>query len=518
MIHLIIPMSGQGTRYQKAGYTVPKPAIMINQEEMLSRLLTCFPQTWPSVFVMAENHRETSLPSLVSRCRPQGKQAFIPPHTMGPLPAIEKALDSIPKDQPVLVSYCDYGMIWDANAFERFVESTRCDACLISYRGFQPHYSSPTMYAYSKMEGERVVQVKEKGAFTDQRENEYASCGAYYFRTADILRQALQFQTQHQLKLNGEYYTSLTVQALLEMNPQADVRIFEIPAFFQWGTPEDLWNFEYWEKTFKNFNLNQRRPLQPVSQVLMPMAGRGSRFQHMTSLPKPMIPIDGRPMYQWALSSLPPGKHHLVGLEGFPLTADEKTQVLLLKETPEGQALSTQAGCQMMQFDQDVLVSSCDHSIVLDANLWSEFMKDPQCDAAIFTVKHFPGSIRKPKDYTYVRTDASKNSFAKINHVSVKSPLTDHPRTEPLLVGTFWFRQVSVMNDMIDQLKRENRRVNGELYLDSVFQMMIEAGLTVREIPLSGYINWGDPNSLNEAAYWFEVFCGRKISVRDRYF
>ena len=30
------------------------------------------------------------------------------------------ALAALPPDAPVLVSYCDYGMVWDPAAFERF--------------------------------------------------------------------------------------------------------------------------------------------------------------------------------------------------------------------------------------------------------------------------------------------------------------------------------------------------------------------------------------------------------------
>jgi hypothetical protein len=59
--------------------------------------------------------------------------------------------------------------------------------------------------------------------------------------------------------------------------------------------------------------------------------------------------------------------------------------------------------------------------------------------------------------------------------------------------------------------------VNGELYLDSVFECLIESGQTVRMIPLDGYICWGDPDSLAEALYWEEFFTTRSISPRPRF-
>src|SRR5437660_10141463 len=40
--------------------------------------------------------------------------------------------------------------------------------------------------------------------------------------------------------------------------------------------------------------------------VVMPMAGRGSRFAEIgVEVPKPLIDVFGRPMYAWAMDSLP---------------------------------------------------------------------------------------------------------------------------------------------------------------------------------------------------------------------
>ncbi len=40
--------------------------------------------------------------------------------------------------------------------------------------------------------------------------------------------------------------------------------------------------------------------------IVMPMAGRGSRFADVGHrVPKPMIEVKGKPMYAWAMDSLP---------------------------------------------------------------------------------------------------------------------------------------------------------------------------------------------------------------------
>lgn len=520
-IHLLLPMSGQGTRFQKAGYKLPKPLIPVSGRPMIERLLANFPARWPSVAVMSDNHASTDLKSVLLKMRPDMTVCEIPAHAKGPGFALLKALEYVPADAPVLVSYCDYGMSWDAARFEEFVEKTGCDACLVSYRGFHAHYLSPVPYAYSRMNGERVVEVKEKGWFGPDRELEYASCGAYYFRTASLLKEALAVQEQKKLLMNGESYTSLTIQALLEAYPGAHVRVFEIPYFYQWGTPEDLRIFEYWEKTLSAAAKYQGESAAEyrVDQILIPMCGLGSRFAALTETPKPFIQIGEKMMYEEAIESLPKGNTHIVALEKHGQHfAHRKTSITLLDSTPNGQALSVLAGLPSLADKGDIIISACDHAIVLNPKDWQAFRSKPDADAAIFTIQGFPGGARKPEAFAWVATEPkSTGSFPQVERVSVKKPLGDNPINDHLLVGTFWFKNKKILQEGIEKIIGKDIRVNGEIYLDSVFNELISSGLKIRIIPLEGYINWGDPDSLAESLYWQEVFFGRSYARRPRF-
>jgi len=517
-IQLLIPMSGQGTRYQAAGYQEPKPLIPINGTPMIKRLLENFPESWPAFFVMAENHKNTELPAVLSKERPQGKQIFISKHNQGPGFAALQAINQMDPEAPVFLSYCDYAMVWDSNRFSHFVRETECDACVVSYRGYHAHYRSPLQYAYSRMRGERVVEVKEKGSFTSNRENEFASSGGYYFKSAKLLKESIEYQIAQKIQLNGEFYSSLTVEALLRKRPEAHVRVFEIPGFFQWGTPEDLKIFEYWEKSFQSHSKFLGEKRSTVAQVLMPMAGLGSRFSKVTLIPKPFIPISNIPMYRNAIATLPEGANTVLvtldSVKSYLSGAEEK--LVSLKETPRGQALSTEAGISSLDLKQEVLVSSCDHGIVLNPVLWKKFQEKPDCEAAIFTVRGYPGAQVNPNAFAYVLTDG-QGIFPEVKKVSVKSPVSQNPIQDSLLVGTFWFKTAEILAEGIKELKRQEILVNGEMYLDSVFQLLIKKGMKVREIPLSGYLCWGDPDSLAEALYWQEIFSGYSMDPRKKF-
>jgi NDP-sugar pyrophosphorylase family protein len=514
-MHLLIPMSGQGTRYQQMGYNLPKPLIPVNGKPMIERLLEVMPKQWHTHFVVAENHADSGLIATLRDLRPDANIVIIGRHGKGPGHACLAALGDIPPEDPVLVSYCDYGMVWDPVQFERFVEHSECDSCLVSYRGFHAHYINPQTYAYARLVNSRVVEVKEKGSFTDDREQEHASSGAYYFKTARQLKAALDYQIKKDISLNGEYYTSLTVQALLDMEPSSDVRVFEVPAFFQWGTPADLRDYEYWERTFAGAIKNSNRKMS-CDQVLMPMAGRGSRFADVSEWPKPFIPIDGALMFEAALATLPQAESTVIvalkeheALLGPPV---DGRHIVLLDNTPSGQALSTFAGISALQPKKNVVVSSCDHGIVLNDRLWRKFLDDPQCDAAIFTIRGFPLAVDRPSSFAYVIPRSGDDSpIPEVSKVSVKLPVSSQPDQDHVLVGTFWFRSTFLLQEACEDLFKHDVRVNGELYLDSVFSLMMAKGLSVRMIPLDGYIGWGDPNSLAVALYWQEVFGGHRI-------
>lgn len=270
--YLLVAMAGQGSRFKAAGYTEPKPFITVSGRPMIQRLLDLFPQNWPAVFVINNQDYSQKHIDYLKKIRISASDTSkevsealievlsIPSNSDGPLNSVMQGLEVIPDDAPVFVTYCDYGLIWDPQAFEQFVQTTQCDVAIVCYKGFHPHYLGPNMYCYVKTEGNKgnkVIDIKEKECFSANREDDYASTGGYYFKSAGLLRRALKEQIEKKLHWNGEFFTSLAIKALMmsevsnnEVN-NIDVRIFEVPYFFQWGTPEDLKAYEYWNKLYK---------------------------------------------------------------------------------------------------------------------------------------------------------------------------------------------------------------------------------------------------------------------------
>ena len=59
-MQLIIPMSGKGERFKKAGYSQPKPLIEINNKPIIAHVLDMFPGEKDVMFICNRDHIETT--------------------------------------------------------------------------------------------------------------------------------------------------------------------------------------------------------------------------------------------------------------------------------------------------------------------------------------------------------------------------------------------------------------------------------------------------------------------------
>jgi NDP-sugar pyrophosphorylase family protein len=507
-------MGGSGRRFIDAGYREPKPLIPVGGRPMVSRLLESFPSDWPRTFICNRDHLSGSdLAEVLVRESPGCRIVGIPPHKEGPVHTLLQGMDldpdCVPGDEPCLVSYCDYGFHWDPGAFADFTRATGCDGAILCYTGFHPEYLRPTMYAYCREYEGRVAEVREKGHFTPDRTREWASSGGYWFRSGDLMRSMCARHAAKGPRISGESYVSLVFNELIRDG--LDVRVFPIEWFLQWGTPQDLRDHEYWTGILgRAAQAGSTGSAVKECQVLMPMAGRGSRFPG--EVPKPLLPVLGQPMFRAAMEALPAtGDRILVVLdehaEGIRRAAPEATLVRLSAVT-EGQALTVAAGIPALDPLHPVLVSNCDHGLVLDQARWDALV-DEDPDVVVVGVRGYPGADRTPSAFAWIRADGNR-----VTGISCKVPLGPDPRGDLLLCGTFRFRRPQMLARAIDELVRRDLRVNGEFYLDTAIEVCIDMGMDVRVFEADGWLCWGTPEALMEYEWWHGYVSG---PGEDRY-
>lgn len=247
-MQIVIPMSGLGSRFLAAGYDLPKPLIPVHGKPMVEWVTRMFPGEDDVTFICREEHLESTLMrETLQRIKPNARILAIPGHKKGPVYAVAQVAQHLDPSRPVLVSYCDYYMHWDYPAFKQMVSVGPYDGAIPCYTGFHPNLvPRHNLYASCRInERHELAEIREKFSFEADKTRALHSPGVYYFSSGELLRHYFDKMLEQGEALNGEYYVSLVYNLLV-----ADGRRVAVPAnvshFCQWGTPEDLREYEDW--------------------------------------------------------------------------------------------------------------------------------------------------------------------------------------------------------------------------------------------------------------------------------
>jgi NDP-sugar pyrophosphorylase family protein len=505
-------MSGAGSRFARAGYQAPKPLITVDGRPMIEHVIRMFPGVTDFIFICSRRHLETTpLESVLRRNAPTGRIVPIEPHKLGPVYATLQAESLINNNEPIIVNYCDFAVGWDFADFCRTMDELRPSGALTAYRGFHPHTLGPNLYAYTRHEDNWLLEIQEKTCFTDNRMNEFASSGTYYFSSGAMLKRYYCEAISHGLSTGGEYYASMPYNLMVDDGEP--VYIYELEKFLQWGTPEDLEEYQSWSGYFADAaDWSPRASLQRGS-LLIPMAGDGARFaREGYREPKPLVPVAGVPMIDRVLHTLPHAAlavavcraEHLnePALEASLCNSGRETELISLDRRTEGQACTCLLAEGSIPANDPVLVSPCDSSLIYDENAFAALVAG-DADCVAFTFRNHPHANRNPKQYGWVQTVSNSDLVESV--ICKKEPKSSIPEAHGI-TGMFWFREARVMFQAIRELIVRNERTNGEFYLDSVLAVLIGSGYRVRSLNVKHYICYGTPDEVRTFEYWEDWF------------
>jgi dTDP-glucose pyrophosphorylase len=316
------------------------------------------------------------------------------------------------------------------------------------------------------------------------------------------------------LDLNGEYYVSLAYKSMLAK--EMPIAVYPLEYFMQWGTPEDLQEYQGWHKTFLQLLEPDNRP-KPYGSLIIPMAGLGQRFSNEGyKLTKPLIEVSSKPMVLQATNDLPPSKNQMFVLRSdMPGLEDIQKEIALnypgalfhiVDKVTDGQASTALIGLESLlqavgETDEPITVGACDNGAIYDRAAFDRMQKDPSVDVIVWAARKHANAVRHPQMCGWIEADQNDN----IKGISVKTPL-ESPATDPIVIGTFTFRNSYALKKCIESLKSRNGKVNGEFYLDSCVNDAIALGMTCKLFEVDHYISWGTPNDLKTFEYWQNCF------------
>ncbi|MFN0106889.1 MAG: sugar phosphate nucleotidyltransferase [Bryobacteraceae bacterium] len=514
-MQVVIPMSGAGQRFQRSGYSVPKPLIEVEGKPIIAHVLDMFPGERNVVFICNREHLEDErfrMREILQAHCPSGRIVAIEAHKLGPVHAFLQAKDVLDPDEPTVINYCDFTCYWDWRDFKKFVVETGCGGCIPSYRGFHPHMLHSTNFAYTQNTNLWATAIQEKKPYTEDPSREFASSGTYYFRTGEMAIRYSQMCVEQSLALNGEYYVSLVYRPMFEAGES--VAVYELQHFMQWGTPEDLDEYLTYSRIFHA--LAEARPATQVpareGALIMPMAGAGQRFSDQGyPLPKPLLPVNGYPMVARATLDLPAYQRQIFVLrEDLPaidtitagLTASfPGGEHVMLQGLTDGQARTVMQAASRLSPDTPITIGACDNGVIYDHQKAAALLDTADVDVVVWAMRGHPGASKNPKMYGWI--DAGADGW--VRSVSVKSPLAD-PKTDPAIVGVFSFRRAGDFTRAAERMIERNARINGEFYVDTAINDALALGLRCKLFTVDHYVGWGTPADYESYRYWQSCF------------
>jgi len=511
-MQVIIPMSGFGEMFRKAGYSIPKPLIKVDGKPVIQYVVEMFSSDSEFIFICNKDHlsnKTYKMELILKSICPACTIVSVPPHKLGPVYAVMQSLDCVDLDSPTIVNYCDFTCDWNYGDFFNMIQESGCDGAIPCYRGFHPHTLWSNYYAYVRESGMRAYDIQEKQPFTDKPREEFASSGTYYFKSGRLMQRYFNKCIDEGLMVNGEYYLSMVYKPMMEDG--LNIQVYELEHFMQWGTPSDLEEYCYWSDTFRSILDEGPRPRHDGT-LLLPMVGLGSRFQNEGyKTPKPLIPVSGYPMSIQALSDLPEADRQrfvlrqdmpgVDGLKNFLQEASPNAEFSMLNYMTDGQASTCVEGSSGLLVNKPVTIAACDNGMIYNSKDFQSLMDDSSVDVIVWGARGYPGAARSPEMYGWIDVDNS----GVVQRVSVKSPLSD-PLKDPIVVGTFTFKKLSDFLNSVDSMKSRKALINGEYYVDMAINDAISLGLRCVIFEIDNYICWGTPNDLRTFEYWQSCF------------
>jgi dTDP-glucose pyrophosphorylase len=228
---VLIPMAGAGTRFEKAGYTFPKPLIEVRGKPMIQVVIDSIGIDAKHVFIAQKSHYEKyNLKDTLNLISPNCEISLTDGLTEGAACTTLLAKEYINNDQPLLIANSDQYVDWDSNEFMYSMMADNIDAGILVFESTHPKWS------FAKLdENGFVSEVAEKKPISN-----LATVGIYFWRKgSDYVKYAEQMISKN-IRVNNEFYVCPVFNEAIQDGKK--VKVFKIENNKMWGigTPEDL--------------------------------------------------------------------------------------------------------------------------------------------------------------------------------------------------------------------------------------------------------------------------------------
>ncbi|RAS55675.1 nucleotidyltransferase-like protein [Vibrio diazotrophicus] len=235
--------------------------------------------------------------------------------------------------------------------------------------------------------------------------------------------------------------------------------------------------------------------MKKIVNLLMPMAGRGSRFSKSGySLPKPLVKLNGKPFFWWSIMSISRSveittltcvilKEHIekFDIDKKILSYFPEARFVILEDVTSGALETAISGLKCINNDLPVIINDCDHAF--EVNKLSEsinLLKESEnLDGYLC---HFKSDSPA---YSYGQYDQSEKLIETVEK-RVISNLA--------IAGAYIFKSKQLVSLYYEEYK--NNCLYDELFISGLYNFMVSDGKVIKGILLDSHLSFGTPDEL----------------------
>lgn len=231
--------------------------------------------------------------------------------------------------------------------------------------------------------------------------------------------------------------------------------------------------------------------------LIMPMAGGGTRFgKKGFQMPKPMIELEGKPFFFWAVQSMLKSvtvtditfvvlsehvKHYKI--DDMIKAYYPEAKIVVIPKLLNGAVLTCMEGIRQIEDEEPILFNDCDHAFkCLDME---KIIKgsDKEIDGALLT---FESSEDK---YSYVKFDESGLVSGTVEKQAVSNAA---------ICGAYYFKSKKIFLENAEAYLKQCSY--SEFFMSGVYNIMVEKNLRVKSYKVNWHISFGTPEEYDIAA------------------
>lgn len=229
---IVIPMAGAGSRFEKAGYSFPKPLIEVRGNPMIATVVDNLNLQGQYIFLVQKSHYEKyDLKGMLSMIAPGCEIVQIDGVTEGAACTVLTARELIDSDEQLVIANSDQWIKWNSLETISSFNDKDSNGGILTFNSVHPKHS------FAKVDGNGwVSEVAEKNPISNN-----ATVGIYHWKHgSDFVRYADQMIAKN-IRTNNEFYVCPVYNEAIKDGKK--FKASRVDEMWGMGTPEELTNY-----------------------------------------------------------------------------------------------------------------------------------------------------------------------------------------------------------------------------------------------------------------------------------